>query len=301
MSRPPRDFAVRLLHRADARSPLTLADAVDQHYGGLGGGHYTALAKNVDANEWYSFDDSRVSKIDESAIVVSLSSDIDPLLVRTQTDTLDTLLRPLSQTPAAYVLFYRRRTSRPIGGSSRVKAEQAEQVAREKAASASASAAGSPHLATNLLPPLPASGRTSPVSSTTPTSSSTHTISSSSGDYTSRPHPHKISGLAGFLHSSFGSGRHNGAGGMASPPASDGGEEEVDMFSGSLGEGVGGRPPSYDGGSEGGGAEAGSSPRADEEADLGGGYEQLHDTGRKVSGELDGEGDIGEEALRDVV
>ncbi|KAJ1689237.1 hypothetical protein LUZ63_013392 [Rhynchospora breviuscula] len=53
--------------------------AVSNHYGGLGGGHYSAYAKVEDG--WYDFDDSRVS---------SVSSEED---VRTS---------------AAYVLFYRR-------------------------------------------------------------------------------------------------------------------------------------------------------------------------------------------------
>ncbi|KAK3768270.1 hypothetical protein RRG08_031063 [Elysia crispata] len=35
--------------------------AVTNHYGGLGGGHYTAYAKNKDDNSWYYFDDSSVS------------------------------------------------------------------------------------------------------------------------------------------------------------------------------------------------------------------------------------------------
>ncbi|KAL0696074.1 hypothetical protein Bca4012_063254 [Brassica carinata] len=54
--------------------------AVSNHYGGLGGGHYTACAKLMDENKWYDFDDSRVSPVDESEI----------------------------KTSAAYVLFYRR-------------------------------------------------------------------------------------------------------------------------------------------------------------------------------------------------
>lgn len=33
--------------------------AISNHYGGLGGGHYTAFAKNN--GQWYEFDDSRVS------------------------------------------------------------------------------------------------------------------------------------------------------------------------------------------------------------------------------------------------
>ncbi|CAD8091291.1 unnamed protein product [Paramecium sonneborni] len=43
--------------------------AVSNHYGGLGGGHYTALAKNKFTNKWYNFDDSMVSEINESSIV----------------------------------------------------------------------------------------------------------------------------------------------------------------------------------------------------------------------------------------
>ncbi|KAG2330310.1 hypothetical protein Bca52824_001490 [Brassica carinata] len=54
--------------------------AVSNHYGGLGGGHYTAYAKLIDDNKWYHFDDSHVSSVEESEIKSS----------------------------AAYVLFYRR-------------------------------------------------------------------------------------------------------------------------------------------------------------------------------------------------
>ncbi|KAG7552658.1 Peptidase C19 ubiquitin carboxyl-terminal hydrolase [Arabidopsis thaliana x Arabidopsis arenosa] len=54
--------------------------AVSNHYGGLGGGHYTAYAKLIDDNKWYHFDDSHVSSVNESEIKNS----------------------------AAYVLFYRR-------------------------------------------------------------------------------------------------------------------------------------------------------------------------------------------------
>ncbi|CAE6357395.1 unnamed protein product [Rhizoctonia solani] len=36
--------------------------AVDEHMGGLGGGHYRAYAKNLTDGEWYHFDDSYVTK-----------------------------------------------------------------------------------------------------------------------------------------------------------------------------------------------------------------------------------------------
>ena len=55
--------------------------AVSQHYGGTGGGHYTAVCKNIDGN-WYDYNDSSCSRTSTSNIVSS----------------------------AAYVLFYRRKT-----------------------------------------------------------------------------------------------------------------------------------------------------------------------------------------------
>lgn len=43
--------------------------AVSNHYGGLGGGHYTAYCKNYEKNAWYYFDDSSVSESDEESTV----------------------------------------------------------------------------------------------------------------------------------------------------------------------------------------------------------------------------------------
>ncbi|XP_043723050.1 ubiquitin carboxyl-terminal hydrolase 9-like isoform X2 [Telopea speciosissima] len=54
--------------------------AISNHYGGLGGGHYSAYAKLIDEDRWYHFDDSHVSPVTEDEI----------------------------RTSAAYVLFYRR-------------------------------------------------------------------------------------------------------------------------------------------------------------------------------------------------
>ncbi|XP_021342964.1 ubiquitin carboxyl-terminal hydrolase 15-like [Mizuhopecten yessoensis] len=42
--------------------------AVTNHYGGLGGGHYTAYGKSVDDNEWHYFDDSSVSSASEEDV-----------------------------------------------------------------------------------------------------------------------------------------------------------------------------------------------------------------------------------------
>ncbi|XP_043715927.1 ubiquitin carboxyl-terminal hydrolase 9-like isoform X2 [Telopea speciosissima] len=54
--------------------------AISNHYGGLGGGHYSAYAKLIDEDRWYHFDDSHVSPVNEDGI----------------------------KTSAAYVLFYQR-------------------------------------------------------------------------------------------------------------------------------------------------------------------------------------------------
>ena len=40
------------------------------HYGGLGGGHYTAFGKNTRTQQWYDFNDSSVSEVDENSIKV---------------------------------------------------------------------------------------------------------------------------------------------------------------------------------------------------------------------------------------
>ncbi|PIL25106.1 hypothetical protein GSI_12995 [Ganoderma sinense ZZ0214-1] len=71
--------------------------AVDEHLGGLGGGHYRAYAFNHVTGKWYHFDDSYVMEAKADQAVNS----------------------------NAYLLFYRRRTSRPIGGKSHEKIEAA--------------------------------------------------------------------------------------------------------------------------------------------------------------------------------
>lgn len=54
--------------------------AVSNHFGGLGGGHYTAYCK-VDEEHWYCFDDSHTYEVTQDKVM----------------------------SEAAYVLFYRRR------------------------------------------------------------------------------------------------------------------------------------------------------------------------------------------------
>ena len=44
--------------------------AVSNHMGGMGGGHYTAYAKNLDNKNWYHLDDSRTSKVSNPETVI---------------------------------------------------------------------------------------------------------------------------------------------------------------------------------------------------------------------------------------
>lgn len=69
------------LHIPEHAPPIYELYAVSNHYGSLGGGHYTAYAKN--GEKWYSFNDSSVSCVDESRVKGS----------------------------GAYILFYRRKTN----------------------------------------------------------------------------------------------------------------------------------------------------------------------------------------------
>ncbi|AMD19586.1 HCL565Wp [Eremothecium sinecaudum] len=83
------DMSPYLICKDDKTSNIYDLIAVDNHYGGLGGGHYTAYVKNFVDNKWYYFDDSRVTEtIPERSIAGS-----------------------------AYLLFYRRQTvSDYLGG-----------------------------------------------------------------------------------------------------------------------------------------------------------------------------------------
>ncbi|KAH0544917.1 hypothetical protein FGG08_000997 [Glutinoglossum americanum] len=82
------DLTNRVALKEDGKETIYDLIAVDNHYGGLGGGHYTATAKNFFDGQWYEYNDNSVSrKTPESAV-----------------------------TAAAYLLFYRRRSNRPLGG-----------------------------------------------------------------------------------------------------------------------------------------------------------------------------------------
>ncbi|KAH8805658.1 ubiquitin carboxyl-terminal hydrolase-like protein [Xylogone sp. PMI_703] len=83
------DLTSRVIDKEDGKQEIYDLIAVDDHWGGLGGGHYTAFAKSFIDGEWYEYNDSSVSKQKDVSRVVG---------------------------PSAYLLFYRRRSDVPLGG-----------------------------------------------------------------------------------------------------------------------------------------------------------------------------------------
>ncbi|KAL8732088.1 MAG: hypothetical protein Q9166_003042 [cf. Caloplaca sp. 2 TL-2023] len=83
------DLTQRVASQEEGKRPIYDLFAVDNHYGGLGGGHYTAFAQNFYDKSWYDYNDSAVSRCRNPQNVVS---------------------------SAAYLLFYRRRSDHPLGG-----------------------------------------------------------------------------------------------------------------------------------------------------------------------------------------
>ncbi|KAK6942516.1 Peptidase C19, ubiquitin carboxyl-terminal hydrolase [Dillenia turbinata] len=73
------DFSTYIAHKNDQFSKRYMLYAISNHYGSLGGGHYTAFVKHG-RDQWYEFDDSSVHPVREDNI----------------------------KTSAAYVLFYKR-------------------------------------------------------------------------------------------------------------------------------------------------------------------------------------------------
>ncbi|KAM0204587.1 hypothetical protein ACHAPA_001969 [Fusarium lateritium] len=84
------DLTSRVIQKEDGKNEIYDLIAVDDHYGGLGGGHYTAYAKNFCDGRWYNYNDSSATPVSDPSSCI---------------------------TSAAYLLFYRRRSSTPLGGS----------------------------------------------------------------------------------------------------------------------------------------------------------------------------------------
>ncbi|CAZ84994.1 unnamed protein product [Tuber melanosporum] len=82
------DLQERVGLKEEGKSLVYDLIAVDNHYGGLGGGHYTACAKSWIDGKWYHYDDSSVKEVGEQKVITS----------------------------AAYLLFYRRRSETTLGG-----------------------------------------------------------------------------------------------------------------------------------------------------------------------------------------
>ncbi|KAF9875602.1 ubiquitin carboxyl-terminal hydrolase [Colletotrichum karsti] len=82
------DLHKRVLCQETGKEEIYDLIAVDDHFGGLGGGHYTAYGRNFVDGQWYNYNDTSVSKISPESVI----------------------------TRAAYLLFYRRRSDGPLGG-----------------------------------------------------------------------------------------------------------------------------------------------------------------------------------------
>ncbi|KAI0179967.1 ubiquitin carboxyl-terminal hydrolase-like protein [Hypoxylon sp. FL1284] len=81
------DITSRVLHKEDGKQEVYDLIGVDCHWGGLGGGHYTAQAKNFLDGKWYNYNDPSVSQVSGNMV-----------------------------DSGAYLLFYRRRSEIALGG-----------------------------------------------------------------------------------------------------------------------------------------------------------------------------------------
>lgn len=54
------DLTSRVLKKEDGQDEIYDLIAVDDHYGGLGGGHYTAYARNFADGEWYNYNGKNI-------------------------------------------------------------------------------------------------------------------------------------------------------------------------------------------------------------------------------------------------
>lgn len=59
------DLSTYTLNPEDIKDSVYDLISISNHMGGLGGGHYTAYAKNKEDKEWHLFDDSYVSSVSE--------------------------------------------------------------------------------------------------------------------------------------------------------------------------------------------------------------------------------------------
>ncbi|GAB4857168.1 hypothetical protein Ancab_015078 [Ancistrocladus abbreviatus] len=70
------DLSGFVSHKAGTSSGQYMLYAVSNHYGGMGGGHYTALVYH--GGRWYEFDDSSVCPVSEDTYIVHMVDKIVP-------------------------------------------------------------------------------------------------------------------------------------------------------------------------------------------------------------------------------
>lgn len=102
------DISRRVLEKKSGKEEVYDLIAIDDHMGGLGGGHYTAFAKNFVDDAWYKFDGMYF--LHQSSQRAKLTFD--------HSDSMVTPVRDPKRmiTSHAYLLFYRRRSDRALGG-----------------------------------------------------------------------------------------------------------------------------------------------------------------------------------------
>lgn len=66
------DLTSRVIEKEDGKSEIYDLFAVDDHWGGLGGGHYTAFAKNYNDDKWYEYN-GKVSHINGVDLLLIVS------------------------------------------------------------------------------------------------------------------------------------------------------------------------------------------------------------------------------------
>lgn len=104
------DLTKRVIDKEDGKEEIYDLIAVDDHWGGLGGGHYTAFAKNFVDGEWYEYNGEWLLQDSLSFFLRFTDFPRSDASVTKQKDTARMV------TSAAYLLFYRRRSSIPLGG-----------------------------------------------------------------------------------------------------------------------------------------------------------------------------------------
>lgn len=111
------DLTKRVIDHQSGKAEIFDLFAVDDHWGGLGGGHYTAFAKSFVDGLWYEYNGKHTL---HSAYQDMLAAD-SLIFEKVTTDALlDSMVSKANTanivSKGAYLLFYRRRSDEPLGG-----------------------------------------------------------------------------------------------------------------------------------------------------------------------------------------